>query len=340
MFRAESKELLTQDLLLEGAKAFGITPGSLTLVGGFENIIYGGELKGSPVVLRITNHRHRSSEQLAVELHWLQYLQEHGANVCGPFKSQADNLVESLAVDGTWLHFSCFAKAPGKHIITREELHNVQLFQAWGRATGKLHRLTRDYSPPQHLPRREDNVDIFYNTLVHHLPPDEKLKNKVHQLAAFIQALPRTKEWYGLMHSDIHASNFFYDGQELHIFDFDDACYYQLASDGAMALYYSIWGSRLEGTAADEFGHRFLTHWLKGYLQEHSLSLAQLMTFPQLLLFRDCELLALLRDEFDLDNLAPEEDALLKKMTARIMSGSPCVQLDYERIWEEVKQAE
>lgn len=142
IYRAESKDLLTQELLLQGAEIFGIDPLSLALVvGGFENIIYAGELKDRLVILRITNHRHRTKEQLDTELHWLEYLQEHGANVCGPFKSQAGNLVESLAVEGAWLHFSCFAKAPGRHIKTREELHNIQLFHSWGKATSSVKSL-------------------------------------------------------------------------------------------------------------------------------------------------------------------------------------------------------
>lgn len=336
MFREKSKEMLTEEVLSRGAEEFAIDPSSLELIGGFENIIYAGQRGEEPVVLRITHHCHRTAEELAFELHWISYLKKHGADVAGAHFSRRGNYVESVLCQGTWLHFCCFEKARGKHIEIKQELGNTELFRVWGRAAGRLHRITRGYSPPPNLPRRQDNIEVFWEVLAPFLPADEHMTSRVAALAREIQGLSKASTWYGLMHYDLHQSNFVFDGQTVTLFDFDDCCYYQLAADAAIALYYAVWGSRLQGEAKDEFGQIFLRHWLEGYLSEHSMAREQLDTLPLLMLFRDCELYALLRDEFDLANLSPGEADLLAAMETRIRENRPIVRIDYSKLWQDL----
>jgi len=44
-----------------------------------------------------------------------------------------------------------------------------------------------------------------------------------------------------LIHTDVHAGNFFVDDGRITVFDFDDSSYQWFASDIAIALYYTIW---------------------------------------------------------------------------------------------------
>lgn len=148
MHTEETKKLLSQEFLAQAAKIFALDPDSVKNIGGFENIMYEGMQDKAPVVLRIAHNDHRTAPQIYSELHWLQYLKDSGASVCGPRPSAAGNLVETIETQGTPLHLSLFDKAPGTKVDIRKERDNLKLFQAWGQATGQLHRLTRSYQPP------------------------------------------------------------------------------------------------------------------------------------------------------------------------------------------------
>ena len=331
-----TKKLLTKEMLTEVGKLFGIEASTIEHVGGFENIIYQGMIGQRPVVMRISNNLHRSEAQLYSELHWVEYLKDRGANVCGPFKSHTGNLVETIQVEDTYLFFSVFEKAPGKMIDIRTERHNTKLFEGWGRATGKLHRLTQDYQRPAGLVSREDNVDLFDKTFALTIPQEPNLLTRVGEITAYIRSLPNTPDWYGLIHSDIHAYNFFYHEEELYIFDFDDCCYFPFASDIAIPLYYTTWARDLTTQEArDEFGNRFIRSFLTGYLEEHPLTKEQLYTIPQLLLFRDCELLGLLIAELG-SNMTESEVALIEAMKNRILNNQPIANIDYAKLVQEL----
>lgn len=277
--------------------------------------------------MRIVHNKHRTAAQVYSELHWLEFLRHHGATVAGPFPSLNDNLVETIVVEDTPLHVSVFARARGKLIDIRQERNNKQLFQAWGLAIGRLHRLTADYRPPADIVRREDDVNIFKSTLAQYIPAEPALQERVAAIVGATERLPKTKDWYGLIHSDVHQYNFFYDGEAVQIFDFDDACYHQLASDLAIPLYYAIWGNNLKSQAEkDAFGRLFFEHFLIGYQREFHVSREHLATIPLLLQFRDCELLAVLLSEFGATP-SEKEIALVESFKKRLLENQLIVNI-------------
>lgn len=333
MNKEETKRLLTPEILAGAADVFQVD--TLEFVGGFENIIYQGIRPEGPAILRFSHDLHRTASQIHTELHWLEYLKNKGANVCGPYPSKHGNLVETVIVGDTPLHVSVFEKALGKRVNIREELGNTKLFQAWGRATGKLHRLTRDYRLPPGLPKRADITDLFEKNLTAYIP--DNLQATAADIVRRVRALPKNELCYGLIHSDIHSGNFFYDGEELHIFDFDDCCCHQLASDIAIPLYYSIWGSGLDSQEQkDEFGRCFIRHFLSGYLKEYGLSHEQIAAIPLLFRFRDCELLAVLTAEWG-GNLSEKQAELIDTFKARLREGRLIVNIDWEKIGQDIR---
>lgn len=337
MHKEETKKLLSPEFLNQAAEIFALESASVKHIGGFENIMYEGVQDHAPVILRIAHNDHRTAPQIYSELHWLQFLKDNGANVCGPRVSAAGNLVETIEVQGTPLHLSLFDKAPGTKVDIRKERDNLKLFQAWGRATGLLHRLTKSYQAPPEILTREDDIDIFEYTLMPYIPNEPRLQEKIARIVQGLRAMPRTTDWYGLIHSDIHFWNFFYDGNDLHIFDFDDCCYHQLASDIAIPLYYSIWGNNLESQEErDEFGYVFAKNFLQGYRTEHPVSLEQVRTLPLLLQFRDCELLGVLMAEWE-DNMDEKELELIESFKNRLLENRLIVNVDWEKLYIELK---
>jgi Ser/Thr protein kinase RdoA (MazF antagonist) len=337
MYAEAAKKLVDQNFLDQVAGLFSIDPASVQFVGGFENIIYEGLLSGQPVIIRMVHNDHRSVAQIKSELHWIQYLQDNGASVCGPLPSARGNLVESMVVQGTPLHISVFTKAPGAKINISQERKNAELFQAWGRATGQLHRLTRNYRPPAGIVPRGDAVEKFRATFAPWIPKNTELQGKISRIVTAVAQLPKTEDWYGLIHSDIHSANFHYDAGRLYIFDFDDCSRHQLASDIAIPLYYSAWSNDLETQEAiDEFGQFFARHFLHGYLKQHTVTQEQIQTIPLLLQFRDCELLGALREQFG-EQLTERRAALLKTFETRLLEGKPSVNVDWTRALEEAQ---
>jgi len=335
MYTGEIKELLTQDILSATVQQFSVDPLTIDYIGGFENVIYQGLRNDSPVIIRVTHEKHRTAAQIYSELHWLQYLKDNGASVCGPYTSTAGNLVETVDVHDTSLHFSLFEKAPGSMVKITQESNNIKLFQAWGKATGQLHKLTRDYQRPLGVVRREDNQDIFTKTLAGIIPDEPGLRDRVGAIVSAVRDLPKTESWYGLIHSDIHPGNFFYDGQDLHIFDFDDCCYHQLASDIAIPLYYAIWANNLETQEdIDTFGSLFARNFLIGYLSEHAVSLEQMLTIPLLLQLRDCELLGVLQMEWG-NNMNQKQRGLIQSFKTRLLEERAIVNVDWNQVYTE-----
>ncbi|MGI6365384.1 MAG: phosphotransferase enzyme family protein [Bacillota bacterium] len=337
MHSEATKKLVDQDFLNRVAELFSIDAASIQFVGGFENVVYEGLRHKQPVIIRIVHNKHRSADLIKSELHWLQYLQDNGASVCGPLPSVEGNLVESLVVQGTPLHISVFTKAPGARINISQERKNAELFQAWGWATGQLHRLTRSYRPPAEIIPRGDAVENFRARLEPFIPENPELRVKASAVVTAVAQLPKTEDWYGLIHSDIHSANFHYDAGRLYIFDFDDCSRHQLASDIAIPLYYSAWSNDLETQEAiDEFGQFFARHFLHGYLKQHTVTQEQIQTIPLLLQFRDCELLGALREQFG-EQLTERRAALLKTFETRLLEGKPSVNVDWTRALEEAQ---
>ena len=60
-----------------------------------------------------------------------------------------------------------------------------------------------------------------------------------------IKGYDQTIDSYGLIHTDLHFGNMYYDGQTLTIFDWDDACYKHFISDIAIILFYTFTVERL-----------------------------------------------------------------------------------------------
>ncbi|HHZ11603.1 MAG TPA: aminoglycoside phosphotransferase, partial [Acholeplasmataceae bacterium] len=53
------KELLTEDVLVETAKRYGIGKEKVYFVGGFENFIFGFEANDKSFIVRISHSSHR-----------------------------------------------------------------------------------------------------------------------------------------------------------------------------------------------------------------------------------------------------------------------------------------
>ncbi|MGE8206919.1 phosphotransferase enzyme family protein [Heyndrickxia sp. NPDC080065] len=274
-------------------------------LGDFENYVYEVYENGQPKILRVTHSSHRSKQQLESEIDWIRYLHQSGIRIPAVYLSPSGKLVEEFAVENSFFFASLFEKASGYSIKIDEPAFNEKLFYKWGRMIGKMHRHTKDYQQSKGIVSRYhwDENDLL-DFEKYYTGENSLLLESAKSVVAKIKQLPQNKNSYGLIHTDIHHGNFFYDGEEIYVFDFDDASYQYFVSDIAIPLYYAVNSKHFFGTREErnQFAHKFLTAFLDGYNEENQLTREWLERIPLFLQLRDIDLYAVFNKK-----IAPED---------------------------------
>ncbi|UFU00438.1 phosphotransferase [Radiobacillus kanasensis] len=299
-------------------------------LGDFENYVFEVYQNESPYILRLTHSSHRSQEQLNSEVDWVNYLFDSGLKVPKAHPSIDGNLVESLLVDdGSSFHASLFNKAEGKQVRFSDPDFSEKLFYKWGQTIGRMHKATKLYEPATSIQKRPkwDEDDLLE---VDRYIADDEVIERVHQFLKDLNEIPITPENFGLIHNDIHSGNFFYDGDTIQVFDFDDSCYLWFASDIAIPLYYSILG-RFPKEKQEEkinFAKTFLHAFVEGYQTSSSLPENWDKHLPLLLRLRDITLFTVLHKKIAEEDRDKQVQNLLVELRARIVKQEPIVNIE------------
>ncbi len=240
------------------------TPGTLAHVRDGANAVYEFRVGSARLFLRLTRNAHRSRDQLEAELDFVRYLASRGVAVARPVSSVNDAWVErAAAADGELWHAVAFAAAPGCHFRYFSGDIDRPLFRAWGAAIGALHAASREFVPASSRRRpswTEQDTTCCDDT---RLASAETEARREHvRVAEWLASRGATAQSWGLIHGDFGRTNFRLDGNTVHVYDFDDACYHWYMADIAHAL----WAFRHAPPAERE---RFLMWFLDGY-REHS----------------------------------------------------------------------
>ncbi|MFE4524669.1 phosphotransferase enzyme family protein [Cytobacillus firmus] len=319
--------LMTDEILHHFLSIFSLNIVNYKKLGDFENYVYQASKDGEELILRITHSTHRKLEELLSEVDWMSYLRTEGVKVPKVVSSKNGNMIEALeAGDGTVFYAGLFSKAMGKPISVRAPEFNKELFHAWGRAVGKMHAATKSYVPSADIvPRMQwDEEELL--TVEKYIPEEDQLIVKnTKDLLNLLQTLPKHINNYGLIHTDIHSGNFFYDGKDIQVFDFDDCCYHWFGSDIAIPLYYSLLYKFKEADPAEVniFGKVFLNSFLDGYQLENEIPCDLENHLPLFLRLRDITLYSVLHKK-----IAPEERdhqllVMMKSIKDRIERNAP-----------------
>jgi len=84
--RAVSKSLVN-DVLDEAAMKYEMSLDTLSLIGGFQNVIYEYQSDGKNRILRFTQESLRTVDAVYAELEWISHLAGHGVSVSSPVLS-------------------------------------------------------------------------------------------------------------------------------------------------------------------------------------------------------------------------------------------------------------
>ncbi|MCM3690078.1 phosphotransferase enzyme family protein [Neobacillus niacini] len=321
--------LFTAEILNTFLDCFGLQS-KVKKLGDFENYVFEVYLEEKPMILRITHSSHRSKDEILAELDWINYLHEQGVYCPAVFTSSKNQLIETLPGDDGSSFYAClFSKVPGNPVKIKSNEFNEQLFIAWGKAIGQMHSVTKDYMPRKHVKLRPSWEEEELLDIENYVPKENEIIKNTKLLIKELELLSRSKENFGLIHSDIHSGNFFYDGESVHIFDFDDCSYHWFASDIAIPLYYSIlYGYQdVSEREREQFAMNFLAHFIKGYEHYNALPCGWEEQLPLFFRLRDVTLYSVLHKKISPEERDENINKMLEVLKSRIIKKEPIVKL-------------
>jgi Ser/Thr protein kinase RdoA (MazF antagonist) len=279
---------------------FGIQENEIKLLDGFDSFIYDFyRPQDGEFILRVSHSGRRSSEMIAGEVDWINYLARGGAHVSRAILSNQGQLVEAID-DGHGEQFlaTAFIKAPGGPSWETE--WTPEFVEHYGQVMGRIHRLTKDYIPSDSSWRRPEWDTPGNMNIPTTMPASETAAlQKFQELMRHFEMLPEDRESYGLIHQDAHGGNFFVKDGIITLFDFDDCVYSWFIYDIAMVLFYAAMWADDKATFTQEFMRDFL----QGYSQENTLAPIWLRELPYFLKLREIDLFGLIQHDFDMENL-------------------------------------
>lgn len=322
------RDQFNDSVLQELAQKFGAK--CIKFIGGFESFVYEYKRQNRDYILRISHSSlHRAKDQISAEIDFVNYLAKNGAPVAAPIPSLSGEYLELATNTNPEFVGVSFTKAPGGHI--QEEQWNPSFFEYYGQVMGQLHRLAKDYAPTDQAHRRSDCIDELTGFAEKHLPETEgAIIEKYDRHLDYLKSLPRCRDCFGLIHQDLHTSNFFVDDTgKMMIFDFDECTYMWFAADIAMTLFYTVPPNSTDKEVLERT-RSFLQHFMTGYRRENLLDRRWLLEIPVFFKMRELALYAAIHRSLDLDNLNPWAARFMKGRKEHILKGSPYLNLDFD----------
>lgn len=300
------------------ARLAGVAPEALRLLGGFESFVYEAEVNGEPRILKSTWAGRRTPEQLEAEAHFLRYLADHGAGVCGALPLSTGNFVETVPAEDDAFHVTAFEKAPGEQVLVGEWDHAH--FERCGELIGTLHRLATDYTPPP-PPAGRPTWESEYGEIAGILEREPVMAAHYDWIFQEIAQLPRERGAFGPMHGDLHSHNMFWHDGRPKAFDFDDMLHFYFVSDLAIVLYYSVLNLAREERTAHY--HAVREPLLRGYAREHALPAWCMNALPLFLALREHTLRAVVIRSVPRGERGEWWDTYIRESKHRVREGRP-----------------
>jgi Ser/Thr protein kinase RdoA (MazF antagonist) len=335
-----SQERFTNEIRDDLFSRYGLTAQDCEPLAGFESFIYRYMQDDERFVLRIGHSIHRSPGEVLGEIEFVNYLARHGISVPRVLPSRQDALLETIGDghDGEF-HATRFSWAPGVH-VWETEYPKDELFANIGRMTGTMHALTKDFrieTAGAWRPSWDGDDDI---DLAGWLPKsDRAVIDRYNELSRTLAGHPRHRDNFGLIHFDFHGGNYFVDGENITLFDFDDSLYHYFAADLAMEMFYAVSHDCRSDEQLAAAG-QFKALW-RGYTETNRLDPAELKWLPLLIEQREILLYGVLHRSMD----PPGEDggdswskSYMKNRREKILEQVPYLDLDFQALASEVSE--
>ena len=306
---------------------YGLSGGDLTLLGGgqefSDGIVYGCTLEGRPLALKLMAWTEPAGQfadtcaRHAERLRFAGYLLQGGAPVLGPVADGGGQLYRVSYEENCGYISYLMPRAAGRNVPAEE--WDEAFLHRWGRAIGRMHRLTAGYDRGFQctVQDREGDPALGWRNEVrgfYHWCGDEDVKAKWLEVERRLEALPQERGSFGFIHNDPHVQNILDDGQRLSVIDFDVANYHWFVTDISIALQSVLFMASGGMERPLENGKKlewFLRHLLAGYGEEYALEKSWLTRLDLFLHYRRMLLFTAMQGWLDTQ---PEARAGWKRM--------------------------
>lgn len=330
--RQEILDLYHDGILREAMQLFEADADSAKFLRDSESHVYQVERDGTPYILKITHTLRRTPAYLMGELEWLNYLADNGLRTAHALPSVNGLFVEEIpAAQGHFLAM-LYQKAPGRH-VQKDEWH-APFFQTWGAYIGRMHALTKEYRLGNPAWKRQEwHEEEHLNLRACGVPAEEEsVHEQAQRLIDFTRTLPKDRDSYGLVHTDLHHANFYLHEGDVIGFDFDDCGYNWFINDIAIILYSVQWFPAVPYDDKAAFIRHFFEHFMTGYNRENQLDPSWYRHIPHFLKLRHVLIYGVL-NQFR-GSLSDQEAAELPRMRREIEQGTEVVELDFASVFE------
>jgi Ser/Thr protein kinase RdoA (MazF antagonist) len=224
------------------------------------NAIYPFYRSGKVCFLRFTPFGEKSLQAIQAELEYLTYLRGNKYHVPEIIISKTNE--ETVVRETPWGKYTAVVFTgidSFSHRLDRHE-YSDELYIGYGEALGRLHLLSKGYSPKIKRPDWRHNLNITAEILKEYNAHEEALK-EASILKDFLSKLPITPNNYGLIHYDFEPDNIFYNPETSRygVIDFDDAMYHWYTMDVVQAV------DSIKDELPERLHEQAVNQFMKGY---------------------------------------------------------------------------
>lgn len=272
---------------------------------GGRNVVFVCNQNGeNKYILRVSMLGDKKEQDYLAETDFVHYLAQNKAPVADVIPSVNNKFVECFECDGNEIFISLFEYAKGMLISDngyryREGAPLTEYFYNTGKTLGKIHKLSKNFSPTY---QRENYFDKYNMEYINSLIPETyaPLKAAIFERFDLFHTLPVHKDCFGLVHFDFSDGNYHIDMEngDITVFDFDNCmnCWYMF--DLANLWTHGVGWFQFEPDAKKRMAgmEQYFATILEGYKSETEISDEFL---DQLQLFIDMVLIENIVDEFE-----------------------------------------
>ncbi|MFS0863738.1 phosphotransferase enzyme family protein [Fredinandcohnia sp. 179-A 10B2 NHS] len=281
----EIEEIFNDKIVEHFSKCYQFKKEKLLYIGGFDSFVYEYNDDYKSYILKITHSIRRKLSEMLCEIDWIKHISSNGVAISEVIKSKHGNTVEKFGNENSYFLAVVYEKAPG--VTANQDNWNKELFEEWGRVTGKIHFHTKTYQPKNIEWKRKMWFEEDYINIEKYIPSRETgVISRAKVLIKKINDIPRTNDNYGVIHGDLHYLNFNLSNNKITLFDCDDISYNYFINDLAVILFYAYWKPLNEFEDSDRFIEEFLSAFLKGYEKENTFKYEWFNTIHDFLMLR------------------------------------------------------
>lgn len=220
---------------------------------------------GEPHMIRVSIGSVKTREETMSEVLWVDDLKQFSETVCEPFPSLKNHIVEEFEIDGVHYRAAMFRTARGavREITDLDAMH----FIAVGDLLGRIHAAGADSAKAGISYKRKKWYEKQAPSFAYareNLPAD--LMERIDGIYEKVKAVPEDPRWFGMIHGDFHSNNYFVDGNNIWIFDFDECNYGYFMYDIASAcITWLMNGYHMEKCRRDALNEDILPYFRTGY---------------------------------------------------------------------------